>query len=159
MGADGEDTAVVSSENVELGRRIAERVAADDFVAVLRDDATFEATMSELRPFAVPDFEVEMLAPEYAATEPLVHRGAEGYATVLREWLAPYESFRAEIEEYLDAGDTVVVLVKQVALTTGASVPMEVESAVNMTFREGKMTRIEFHLDRDRALKAAGVSE
>src|ERR671919_224171 len=114
FAGDEQDTAVVSSENVQLARRIAERIAADDFVAALGDEETLEATRSDLHQLVEPDFEVEMVAPEYAATEPLVRHGMDGYVELWRDWLAPYETYRAELEGFHDAGDRVVMLVRQV---------------------------------------------
>jgi hypothetical protein len=36
---------------------------------------------------------------------------------------------------------------------------VEAEGAVVFSFRAGKLARLEFHLDRERAMKAAGLAE
>jgi ketosteroid isomerase-like protein len=149
----------VSSENVELARRIASFVADDDFVTAIEDDRRIEETRSAMRPYVDPEFEVEMFAPEYAATQPLVHRGIDGYLEVWRNWLEPYEHFRVELEEYFDAGDKVVLFARQLGQPKLSSVPVEARSAVVFVFRDGTLVRLEFHLDRERAMKAAGLSE
>jgi ketosteroid isomerase-like protein len=148
----------VSSENVELAGRIAEAMAPGDFVALLEDEERLLAAASAVEPFADPEFETEMIGPEYLP-EPAVYKGLEGYVEAWRDWLAPYESYRAELEDWIDAGDKVVLLVRQVALTKDGGVPIEAASAVVFSFREGKLVRLEFHLDRERAMKAAGLSE
>jgi ketosteroid isomerase-like protein len=148
----------MSSENVELAGRIAEAMAPGDFVTLLEDEERLLATASAVAPFADPEFETEMIGPEYLP-EPAVYKGLEGYVEAWRDWLAPYESYRAELEDWIDAGDKVVLLVRQVALTKDGGVPIEAESAVVFSFREGKLVRLEFHLDRERAMKAAGLSE
>jgi ketosteroid isomerase-like protein len=148
----------VSSENVELARRIAKVMAPGDFVALLDDEERFLAAASAVEPFADPEFETVMVGPEYLPDQ-LAYRGLQGYVDAWRDWLAPYETYRAELEEWLDAGDDVVLFVRQVAQTTDGGVPIETESAVVFTFRERKLVRMEFHLDRARALKAAGLGE
>lgn len=149
----------MSQENVELARRIASLVADDDFIATVEDDARIEETRSAMRPYVDPEFEVEMFGPEYAATEPLAHRGMDGYLELWRNWLEPYEHYRVELEEYFDAGDTVVLFVRQLAQPKQSSVPVEARSAVVFVFRDGMLVRLELHLERDRAMKAAGLSE
>jgi ketosteroid isomerase-like protein len=157
--ADGEDTAVVSRENVELAMRISEKIASGDFVEALGDEESLEAKRAAVDPLVEPDFEVEMIAPDYAAAEPLVGRGIDGYVKVWREWLAPYESYTAELEAYHDAGDRVVMFVRQVGRPRLGSVPVEAESAVVFTFRAGKLARLEFHLERESAMRAAGLAD
>ena len=51
------------------------------------------------------------------------------------------------------------VLARQVGRTRGSSVPIETLSAAVLSFRDGKLTRVEFHLDRETAMKAAGLAE
>ena len=88
-----------------------------------------------------------------------MHRGLTGYLEFWVDWLEPWESFRIEAEEYLDAGDKVVMLARQVGTTETGGVPVDSLGAAVMTFEDGRVTRIEFHLDRDRAMKAAGLAE
>jgi len=148
----------VSSENVELAMRIAQTMAPGDFVALLDDEEQLLATASGVEPFADPDFETEMVGPEYLP-QPTVYRGLEGYVEAWRDWLAPYETYRAEREEWFDAGDKVVLFVRQVAQTADGGVPIEAESAVVFSFRAGMLVRLEFHLDRERAMRVAGLAE
>jgi hypothetical protein len=156
---DEQDTAVVSSDNVELARRIASLVADDDFVAAITDEKRVEEMRTAIVPYVDPDFEVEMVGPEYAAAEPLVHHGIEGYLELWGNWLEPYESYRVELERYFDAGDKVVLFVRQLAQPRLSSAPVVEMSAVMFVFGGGKLMRLEFHLDRDRAMKAAGLAE
>jgi len=143
---------------VELARRIAEQMTHDDFVAALEDEEGFAARAAAFEPLVHPDFEVAMLGPEWLAQR-LAYKGIDGYVQAWREWLEPYESYRAELEEYVDAGDNVVLLVRQFARTEVGSVAVEEEGAVVFAFEDGKLKRLEFHLDRERAMKAAGVAE
>jgi SnoaL-like domain len=148
----------VSSENVELARRIAELMAPEEFVAGFRDDETVRATSTALGPLVDPELTIEMVGPEYVRQR-LTYEGIDGYIEAWQDWLTPYESYRAETEEFIDAGDKVVLLVRQLGQTKTGSVPIEAHSAVVFTFRAGKLARLEFYLDRDRAMKAAGLSK
>jgi ketosteroid isomerase-like protein len=77
----------------------------------------------------------------------------------VRNWLEPYEHYRVELEEYFDAGDKVVLFVRQLGQPKPSSVPVEANSAVVFMFRDGTLVRLEFHLDRARAMRGAGLSE
>ena len=59
----------------------------------------------------------------------------------------------------MDAGDKVLMLARQVGSTETGGVPVESLGAAVMTFEDGRVTRIEFHLDRDRAMKVAGLAD
>jgi ketosteroid isomerase-like protein len=155
---DEQDTEDVPSENVELAGRIAQAMAPGDFVTLLEDEERLLAAASAVEPYADPEFETVMVGPEYLP-DGAIYEGLEGYVEAWRDWLAPYESYRAELEGWFDGGDNVVLFVRQVAQTAVGGVPIEAESAVVFSFREGRLVRLEFHLDRDRALKVAGLAE
>jgi ketosteroid isomerase-like protein len=146
----------VSSDNVGLTRRIARLARLDDFGAAFQDEESVQAVRSALAPFLDREFEFEMLGPEYAQGGASGH-GVEEYLAAWREWLGPWESYRIEAEEYLDAGDKVVMLVRQLGTTKMGGAPIENRGAAVFSFSAGKLTRIEFHLDRERAMKAAGL--
>ena len=58
----------------------------------------------------------------------------------------------------IDAGERVVSLVRQVGKTKTGGVDVEASAAAVWTVRDGKLKRVEFHLDREAALRAAGLS-
>src|ERR671910_841798 len=89
---DAQDTGVVSSENVELARRIAERMAPGDFVATFDDEDAVRAARAALDPLLDPQLVIEMVGPEYLG-QPLVYRGIDGYIEAWKDWLEPYESY------------------------------------------------------------------
>jgi ketosteroid isomerase-like protein len=158
MGADGEDTAAVSSENVERAKRIMSSMPLDNLADAIRDTRRVEAMAASLEPVLDPEFEVLSIGREYMG-EGSVYRGLGGFLEFWTDWLEPWESFSIETERFVDAGDKVVQLARQTGWTQGGGAPIVGEGAAVMTFRDGLLTRIEFHLDRDRALKAAGLSE
>jgi len=148
----------VPGENVELATRIMSSLPLDDLAGAIRDPGQLEAMAATLEPVIDPELEIVRIGPEYTG-EGVAYRGLAGFLEFWQDWLAPWESFRIETEEYLDADDKVVQLARQVGATEAGGVSVESHGAAVMTFRDGRLTRIEFHLDRDRAMRAAGLSE
>ncbi|SRR6266542_7011160 len=148
----------MSAENVEVVRRIQEVLGVDDVVAALDDserDRRVRATFAEL---AEPDFEVSMIGPDYLPAQ-FEGKGPDGFADVWTEWTGAFASFRIEVEDVIDTGDDKVVsLVRLHARTRTDGVPIEQDGAAVWTVRDGKLVRAEFHLDRDAALRSAGLA-
>jgi ketosteroid isomerase-like protein len=142
----------MSEENVELVRRL--QVAPDvDLVALFRDDARAE-TLETVAPLFDPDFTCRLALPDSRE-----HAGLHGLREAWLEWLEPWASYRTEIEDVIDAGDSVVVLTRDYGRRPGTEAEVRVLGAAVWTMRDGKIVRAEFYGDRDEALKAAGLSE
>ena len=76
-------------------------------------------------------------------------RGLEGLARGWGEWLEPWESYRYEVEDYVDAGGgAVVVLARVRARTHRDSVEIEHAPAVVCQVRDGRLVRLDFYLER-----------
>ena len=143
---------------MELAARIMSSLPLDDLAGAIRDTGRVEAMAATLEPVIDPEFEVLRIGPEYMG-EGAVYRGLGGFLAFWTDWLEPWESFSIETERFVDGGDKVVQLARQTGWTQGEGVRVESQGAAVMAFRDGVLTRIEFHLDRDRAMKAAGLSE
>jgi ketosteroid isomerase-like protein len=87
------------------------------------------------------------------------YRGHEGVLRNLAEWLEGWEEFRLEPEEFLEAGDQVVVLVRQSGRGKGSGVEIEGRLAQVFGLREGKVVWARTYTSREEALKAAGLGE
>lgn len=144
----------MSEENVRLVERIQEILSSTDIVADLLEDA--QETREEFAALAEPDFECIMLGPEYAVAR-FDGQGFEGFRKIWLEWVSPFDSFRVDVEEVVDVGDRVLSLVRLTGLTKTGAVEVESPAAAVWTIRAGKLTRVEFHLDRDAAKRAAGL--
>ena len=68
-------------------------------------------------------------------------------------------SFRNEAEEFIDAGDRVVVYVHLRGLLKGSPFEVESKRADVYTFLDGKIIRIENYSDRGEALEAVGLAD
>ena len=131
----------MSRENVELVRTVYEGWARGDFRAG-----------SEVM---APDFEWKQRED---AVEPGSLRGA-AVGTALRHLFEVWEDYRIEAEEYIDAGDAVVVVCR--ARGTGRGSGMELDQTLALVWRarDGKLIDTEVFRDRTEALEAVGLRE
>src|SRR5436305_13019853 len=69
------------------------------------------------------------------------YRGHDGFRQWVADWAAAWSTFSADVEEYIDAGDRVVVVLRMHA--TGASSGIEIDrqdASVNVV-RNGEIVR------------------
>jgi ketosteroid isomerase-like protein len=146
----------VSQENVELvlGLQPAPGV---DLALAFRDDLLWAALSAAVAPALAADFECEVRG--FLDRDEVVAEGLDGLRAVWLDWLSPWESYRTEIEDALDLGDRVVVLVRDLARRRGDTHEVPLTSAAVWSVRDGKVTRAVFYADRPSALKAVGLEE
>jgi ketosteroid isomerase-like protein len=89
----------------------------------------------------------------------IAHGQSEIDQTFESEDLEAWEERRLEAEEFIDAGDDVVVLLHEYRRGRGSGVELESETAVVVAVRRGRVVRIQGYMDREAALKAVGLSE
>jgi uncharacterized protein len=77
----------------------------------------------------------------------------------LREWLSPWEEWRCEAEDYVAAGDSIVVLCRYSGKGKGSGVEVETRGAHVWKMRDGMALRIEIFSSRARAFQAAGLDQ
>jgi ketosteroid isomerase-like protein len=89
-----------------------------------------------------------------------VYHGHDGVRQFLREWLAPFESYYARPEEFIDVGEAVVVRLRQGGRgkQSGADVEMPPYWQV-YRLRDGRAVRIEVYSNQSEARKAVGLDE
>ena len=146
----------MSAEALQIVERIQEPLVGRDVVAALDDADAQHLLRATFQEFAHPDFEVLMIGPDYVSTRQ-EGRGIQGFAALWTEWTSPFASFRIELEDMIDAGDSVVSLVRQIGTTKTGGAKIETPAAAVWTVRERLLRRVEFHLHRDAALRAAGL--
>ena len=125
-----------------------------------RDMGEMERTLppltNYLRLFAASSFVCAMVPlPPTPAVE---YEGVDGVADAWRDWGAAFASVRAEAEDLYQSGDATILFVNQIAVTRHGGVEMTQPSAMLWLFEDGLVTRLEFHLDREAALRAGGIS-
>jgi len=143
----------MSQRNVELVRTL-QPSGGVDLAEVYSADTS--ALVDGMAPLLDPSFECAFIANESSGFTTLAFRGAEGFVAGWREWLSPWESYRIDAEEFIDAGEQVVVLARVRARTRRGGVEMEHAPGAVWTVEDGRIRRIEFYLEASQALAAAG---
>jgi ketosteroid isomerase-like protein len=131
----------MSQENVENVRAGYERFAAT----------------GDFAPVATADFVWDVSNLHWPGQQ--VYDGADGARTFLREWADAWEDWEMEADSFHDAGDKVVVLVRQRARSKSTGMPVEMSFAQVWIIRDGKAARMEMYSDPAEALEAAGLRE
>jgi ketosteroid isomerase-like protein len=147
----------MSQENVELVRCL-QPSGGIDLVEVFSEGFEAETAGDPDSELIHRDLEVQFFA-RGETLEGTPYHGLAGFAKGWRDWLEAWTSYRVEVEDFVDAGDKVVVLVRVAARTARGDVLMHHTPGAVWTIRDGKVASIHFYLDRSEALEAAGVSE
>ena len=131
----------MSQENVELVRTALAGWARGDFRA---GSDLFDA-----------DFEWKQRSD---AVEPGSRRGAS-IATGLSQLFEVWEDYRIEAEEYVDAGDRIVVVGRARGTARASGMELDHNLFFVWTALDGKIVRLELFRDRAEALEAVGLLE
>ena len=146
----------MSQENVGLILAWASSFVADvDLAQLFRDDDLWTATADGMIDRLHPNF--ESVRPDLPGGK--TYTGVDGLRSAWLDWLAPWASYRIEIEEAIDCGDRVLLLVNNFGRLEGSSEDVTNATAGIYTFRDGKLARWEIYSDRADALKAVGLEE
>jgi ketosteroid isomerase-like protein len=90
---------------------------------------------------------------------PRSYVGREGFVDFMKGWEELFESWTFEVEEAIDAGGgRVVVYVKQAATGRGSGAQVDMRYASIYEVEYGRIVRISNFLERDHALRAAGLA-
>ena len=118
------------------------------------DEALIERISDALDEISIEEIAGEMTADSSFRTE---FQGRDELASTWADWLETFSRVRLDLEEVEEVGDSVITFVKQVG-TTRHGVDIEQPSAAVWKFRDGKLVRVEFHLDRDKARESAAAA-
>jgi ketosteroid isomerase-like protein len=95
----------------------------------------------------------------------LVRKGFERFVAtgepacwLFEDWATASSEWSAEPEEYIDAGEKVIVVIRVKATGRGSGVALERQDAIVYGMRDGVVVRMDYHNNRKRALKAAGLA-
>ena len=142
MWRDLRDTArAMSRENVEIVQRTLEAF----------EQRGLEATL----PFYDPE-----VTWEEAEDEPdgETYQGHDGLRALAAKWLVPFDDLRIEPEEFIDAGDRVVVLQREYQRSKSGA-ELVIDTATILDLRDRRIVRIQGYMNPAEALAAAGLSE
>jgi ketosteroid isomerase-like protein len=133
----------MSRRNVEIVRQIYERWGRGDF----------RAGVELYDPYVL-----FVLRPEFP--DPGAYCGPDEIRSYMRkDFLADLDGAVIAGEEFLDAGDSVVVRVNQQATGAGSGAPVAMRYYQVWTFRGRSVIRLESIREREEALDAAGLRD
>jgi ketosteroid isomerase-like protein len=133
----------VTSEALAVVRAFFDLTAAGDFgrlLEILDPDVVFLGTrggLDEKRVLCGPDAVLEYIRDEITD---------------------PWERYEVEAERLIEVGDTVVVFLHETAQPRHGDVEMQSDTAMTLKVRQQKIVEATGYLDRDEALKAAGLT-
>ena len=145
----------MSAENVELVRSL--HVSSDVDVATLVNDddaaARLRATIGDLFHHTV---QCTMRLPGMA---PVVYSGLDGLRLAWRDWLRQWASYRVEIEDMLDRGERVVVVVRGHGRREHGAPEITRRGATVWTVRDGRVSSVDFNVPYGEAVAAAVLAD
>jgi ketosteroid isomerase-like protein len=131
----------MSQANVEVIRRANAAFNAGDLEAL-------EETCSP---------EIEWRDLQHAPDAPEVVHGIEAVRRIWSDWLDSFPDLRADVSEYVDAGDTVICVVHWHGSGKGSDAPFDLHTADVFELEDGMVARATFgYGSREKALEAVG---
>jgi ketosteroid isomerase-like protein len=130
----------VSDRNVEVVRR-----GLQHFLATGEPDWETTADDVEIHDHDIPD------RGEY--------RGRAGVRRWLEDWGAAWCEWSFQPQEFIDAGDRVVVVAHLTAEGRDSGVKVERLDGLVYTLRDGRLVRLDYYNSRNQALEAVGLRD
>jgi ketosteroid isomerase-like protein len=89
-----------------------------------------------------------------------IYFGAEGANRFIAEWADAWGGWEIAAEDFIDAGESVVVIVSQRGRSKATGIPVDMRFAqVWSSFREGAAIKMQMYSSVDEALEAVGLGE
>jgi SnoaL-like domain len=129
----------MSQENVEIARRTWE-------------DILFADDPSEM---VGPGFEVH----DHDLPDAVVYYGPDGVEKWGDRWREAWDDWEIDNEEYIDAGDQIVVTARMWARGKGSGLTVHRREGLVLSIRHGEAVRLDYFSSRAEALEAVGLSE
>jgi len=144
----------MSLQNVELVRAVQPQPGVD-IAALFREEGRWHTVREMLARVVHPDFECSIPLFGQSTT----YSGIDGLRAAWLDWMEPWATYRTELEDVIDLGDRVLVLVRDYGRHEPQDPEVEQVDAAIWTVMDGKITRAEFYTDRDAALRKAGIQQ
>jgi ketosteroid isomerase-like protein len=87
-----------------------------------------------------------------------VYTGPAGAMQFNAEWAAAWDDWEMEPEDYIDAGERVVVILTQRGRSKATGIPVEMRFAQVWTLRDGQGIRMQLYASVEEALEDVGLS-
>jgi ketosteroid isomerase-like protein len=113
-----------------------------------------DADLDRLRDLVTDDVIVFRADPDGATSH-----GLDGFLQLTAEWTENFMDWTTLPEEFTDAGERVLVRVRQSARGEASGVPLEEDWWFVYEFEGARIARMSIYAHRDDALEAVGLSE
>jgi ketosteroid isomerase-like protein len=143
----------MSQQNVEIAVRVTP-AAEVDCVPLFRDDDRWTVFAEGVAPLYDPD--VVCFFHEFGGHTRYV--GLDGARAFMLDWMAPWSSFRIDIERVVDLGDRVLVLCTNRGQREDSTEEVRGRVAVVWTMRDATVIGIDAYTTWSDALEATGLS-
>ena len=134
-----------------------------DLAGLATDEGDLGETMEmargladRIRPYAAPGF-VCLMAP-LPPTPPVSFPGVDGIVRAWRDFGDEFRSVHAQLERVVEAENALILLVVQTVVTEHGGVEMTHPGALVVILDGEHVSNVQFHLDREEALRAGGAS-
>jgi ketosteroid isomerase-like protein len=107
--------------------------------------------------FALYDPEVEVDLSRSGIPDGGIHHGHDGLRAAWARWRGVWDDYSFEVEELTELNDRVLSLTRIHARSKGQGVGTEVSAGEVLTVRDGLIVHFVNFLDRDDALREAGL--
>jgi ketosteroid isomerase-like protein len=87
------------------------------------------------------------------------YRGHDGAATLMAEWFGAFDDLHVDVEELIDAGDRVVVVLRLHGRVRGSDHEVDMSETHVLTIRDGKVSEVYEYPTKAEALKVVGLDE
>jgi uncharacterized protein len=102
---------------------------------------------------------VDELVTYRADPDDATYHGKEGFLHATADWTEDFSEWSVIPEEFVDAGEFVLVRVRQMARGEASGIPVEGKFWFVLQMRGNRVAKVSFYIRRDAALEAAGLSE
>ena len=128
----------------------------EEYVERLRQayEAFHEGGVEAILDRVSPDFEVR---DRESAPDRSTLVGGEGIMELVRLNMEVFDELELEPIEFIDRGDTVVVVLRMRVRGRSSGVAVDSETVHAWEFSEGRATRMQVYADRQRALDTLGL--
>jgi ketosteroid isomerase-like protein len=124
-----------------------------DVAQLFRDESLFAPVAAAVGSLFDPDVES---VPAWRGAD-TTYAGIDGFREMWIDWLEPWVTYRVQVDEMIEVGDRVVVLVRDRGRRRGMDVDVELISGSVWTFRAGRIVRVEFYANREELREATGL--
>lgn len=142
----------MSEQRVALVREVYASRPDGDLLQIVENR---EAVAAVFAPLITDDFEWVLGEPGMVTSR----SGPAALPDVAADFAAVWDSYRIVPEDYVDAGDKVVVLAREHGRMRGGEAELQHEAGMVWSFRGDKVWRVESYQSHSRALEAAGAED